>query len=203
MRRLHWLKIWKSFSNLQPELGYKGGATVVKAEQTTAYRGYIRKGVKPNEEAQPDPDEFLEGPSDKSVLSLYRGHSVWLLYEGHERLVLQCVNNDKKLNSVELIEADLADAGWEVTTTKWADAQFTYLKPRFRANLAATRQAEADIDEVNMHLYQKYTIRVYLLFMVVRDLEIVDSYAWGTIAFAYLYRKLNIATIPRTLFGSL
>ncbi|MCI38566.1 serine/threonine-protein phosphatase 7 long form-like protein, partial [Trifolium medium] len=109
---------------------------------------------------------------------------------------------------VELIGADLADVGWEVTTTKWAHAQFTYLKPMFRANLAAARQAEADINEVSMHLYKKYTIRVYLLFLVVttifsnkskryadvtylqyfRDLEMVDIYAWGTIAFAYLYK---------------
>ncbi|GAU21682.1 hypothetical protein TSUD_242540 [Trifolium subterraneum] len=90
------------------------------------------------------------------------------------------------------------------------------LKDIILLHLKAAKQAGKDSDKVTIDMYMCYAISAYLLFLVgttifsneaknyvditylkyLKDLKLIDDYAWGPTALKFLYRELKNVIAP-------
>jgi hypothetical protein len=118
---------------------------------------------------------------------------------------------------VNYLGASPADADKEVTVTRCAHAQFTYLRAFLQSHLREVRQDEMDEDVACIHMYWGWAIKTYLLFTVgatifsnkaknyvdltyllyLRDIGMVNMYVRGPATLSFLYKELSNATVTK------
>jgi len=115
---------------------------------------------------------------------------------------------------VEHLGSDPGDAIREVTQTKGAHYQFSYLRKIFKECMLEQLELETEYGVTQeVRRLRDQAVRIYLLYLVgitlftdksatvvdvvylkyFRDLDIVAGYSWGAAALAHLYRELNKA----------